>query len=72
MSVSELRAGSPHGLSHVLSHILSHISTVSYGMGQPLAPGARHATLWRLLYLLPSRYSSQPFLMQYIASFFLF
>lgn len=28
-------------------------------------------TLWQLLYLLPSPYSSQPFLMQYIASFFI-
>lgn len=49
----------PQGLSHVLFH----------GTGQPLAPGARHTTLWQLLYLLLSHYSSQPFLMQYIASF---
>lgn len=31
-----------------------------------------HTTLRQLLYLLPSPYSSQPFLMQYIASFFFY
>lgn len=41
---------SPQGLSQVLSQVLSHTSTISCGMGQPLAPGAGHKTLWQLLY----------------------